>query len=128
LIGVILLIGIVKKNAIMMIDFALDAERNRNKNSREAIFEACLLRFRPIMMTTMAALLAAVPLALGTGDGAEFRQPLGISIVGGLIVSQMLTLYTTPVVYLYLDRFSLWTRRLREGRRSMPNAAAETGD
>ena len=80
------------------------------------------------MMTTMAALLAAVPLALGTGDGAEFRQPLGISIVGGLIVSQMLTLYTTPVVYLYLDRFSLWTRRLREGRRSMPNAAAEAGD
>jgi multidrug efflux pump len=128
LIGVILLIGIVKKNAIMMIDFALEAERNRNKNSREAIFEACLLRFRPIMMTTMAALLAAVPLALGTGDGAEFRQPLGISIVGGLIVSQMLTLYTTPVVYLYLDRFSLWTRRLREGRRPMPNAAAETGD
>jgi multidrug efflux pump len=128
LIGVILLIGIVKKNAIMMIDFALDAERNRNKNSREAIFEACLLRFRPIMMTTMAALLAAVPLALGTGDGAEFRQPLGLSIVGGLIVSQMLTLFTTPVVYLYLDRFSLWTRRLREGRRSMPNAAAEAGD
>jgi multidrug efflux pump len=128
LIGVILLIGIVKKNAIMMIDFALDAERNHNKNSREAIFEACLLRFRPIMMTTMAALLAAVPLAIGTGDGAEFRQPLGISIVGGLIVSQMLTLYTTPVVYLYLDRFSLWTRRLREGRDTMPNAAAATGD
>jgi len=128
LIGVILLIGIVKKNAIMMIDFALEAERNHNKNSREAIFEACLLRFRPIMMTTMAALLAAVPLALGTGDGAEFRQPLGISIVGGLIVSQMLTLYTTPVVYLYLDRFSLWTRRLREGPRTMPNAAPEAGD
>ena len=128
LIGVILLIGIVKKNAIMMIDFALEAERNRNKNSREAIFEACLLRFRPIMMTTMAALLAAVPLALGTGDGAEFRAPLGISIVGGLIVSQMLTLYTTPVVYLYLDRFSLWTRRLRDGRRPLLSAAAETGD
>jgi multidrug efflux pump len=128
LIGVILLIGIVKKNAIMMIDFALEAERNRNKNSREAIFEACLLRFRPIMMTTMAALLAAVPLALGTGDGAEFRQPLGISIVGGLIVSQMLTLYTTPVVYLYLDRFSLWTRRRRQGRHQMPNAATATGD
>jgi multidrug efflux pump len=128
LIGVILLIGIVKKNAIMMIDFALEAERNRNKDSRDAIFEACLLRFRPIMMTTMAALLAAVPLALGTGDGAEFRQPLGISIVGGLIVSQMLTLYTTPVVYLYLDRFSLWTRRLREGSRAVPNAATETGD
>jgi multidrug efflux pump len=128
LIGVILLIGIVKKNAIMMIDFALDAERNHNKNSREAIFEACLLRFRPIMMTTMAALLAAVPLAIGTGDGAEFRQPLGISIVGGLIVSQMLTLYTTPVVYLYLDRFSLWTRRMRESRGTMPNAAAAPGD
>jgi multidrug efflux pump len=128
LIGVILLIGIVKKNAIMMIDFALEAERNHNKNSREAIFEACLLRFRPIMMTTMAALLAAVPLALGTGDGAEFRQPLGISIVGGLIVSQLLTLYTTPVVYLYLDRFSLWTRRLRGGPRAVPNAAAATGD
>jgi multidrug efflux pump len=128
LIGVILLIGIVKKNAIMMIDFALEAERNHNKNSREAIFEACLLRFRPIMMTTMAALLAAVPLALGTGDGAEFRQPLGISIVGGLIVSQMLTLYTTPVVYLYLDRFSLWTRRLRGGQRAVPNAAAASGD
>ncbi len=128
LIGVILLIGIVKKNAIMMIDFALEAERNRNKNSREAIFEACLLRFRPIMMTTMAALLAAVPLAIGTGDGAEFRQPLGIAIVGGLIVSQVLTLYTTPVVYLYLDRFSLWTRGLREGRGAMPNAAAAPGD
>jgi multidrug efflux pump len=128
LIGVILLIGIVKKNAIMMIDFALDAERNRGKSSRDAIFEACLLRFRPIMMTTMAALLAAVPLALGTGDGAEFRQPLGISIVGGLIVSQMLTLFTTPVVYLYLDRFSLWSRRVRGGRRPMLNAAAETGD
>ena len=128
LIGIILLIGIVKKNAIMMIDFALEAERNRNKSSREAILEACLLRFRPIMMTTMAALLAAVPLALGTGNGAEFRAPLGISIVGGLIVSQMLTLYTTPVVYLYLDRFSHWTRRLRDGRRPLLNAAAETGD
>jgi multidrug efflux pump len=128
LIGVILLIGIVKKNAIMMIDFALDAERHHNKTTREAIFEACMLRFRPIMMTTMAALLAAVPLALGTGDGAEFRQPLGISIVGGLIVSQMLTLFTTPVVYLYLDRFSLWARRLRQGPRAMPAAAAATGD
>ncbi len=110
LIGVILLIGIVKKNAIMMIDFALDAERHRGMSSRDAIFEACLLRFRPIMMTTMAALLAALPLALGAGDGAELRRPLGISIVGGLIVSQMLTLYTTPVVYLYLDRFRLWAR------------------
>jgi len=111
LIGVILLIGIVKKNAIMMIDFALDAERGRGMSTRDAIFEACVLRFRPIMMTTMAALLAAIPLALGTGDGAEMRRPLGISIVGGLIVSQMLTLYTTPVVYLYLDRASLWARR-----------------
>ncbi len=108
LIGVFLLIGLVKKNAIMMIDFALDAERNRGKSSREAIFEACLIRFRPIMMTTMAALLGAMPLMLGRGAGAELRRPLGISIVGGLIVSQMLTLYTTPIVYLYLDRFRLW--------------------
>jgi multidrug efflux pump len=110
LIGVILLIGIVKKNAIMMIDFALEVERTRGLSSREAIHEACLLRFRPIMMTTMAALLGAVPLAMGLGDGGELRQPLGIAIVGGLCVSQMLTLYTTPVIYLYLDRFSLWLR------------------
>jgi multidrug efflux pump len=110
LIGVILLIGIVKKNAIMMIDFALAAERDHNASPRDAIFEACVLRFRPIMMTTMAALLGAIPLALGTGDGAELRQPLGISIVGGLILSQLLTLYTTPVVYLYLDRARHWTR------------------
>jgi multidrug efflux pump len=111
LIGVILLIGIVKKNAILMIDFALDAERDRGISPREAIFEAAILRFRPIMMTTMAAMLGAIPLAIGVGDGAELRRPLGISIVGGLIVSQLLTLYTTPVVYLYLDRFRLWTRR-----------------
>ena len=118
LIGVILLIGIVKKNAIMMIDFALDAERKQGKNSREAIYEACLIRFRPIMMTTMAALLGAIPLMLSAGDGAEFRRPLGISIVGGLIVSQMLTLYTTPIVYLYLDRFRLWCLSMigRKGR------------
>jgi len=128
LIGVILLIGIVKKNAIMMIDFALDAERHRGKNSHDAIFEACLLRFRPIMMTTMAALLAAIPLALGNGDGAELRRPLGISIVGGLIVSQMLTLYTTPVVYLYLDRFSLWTRRLRQRRHPAASPAAAAAE
>jgi multidrug efflux pump len=109
-IGVILLIGIVKKNAIMMVDFALDAERREGLAPREAIRRACLLRFRPIMMTTMAALLGAIPLALGTGEGAELRRPLGIAIVGGLIVSQLLTLYTTPVVYLYLDRFRLWCR------------------
>jgi len=108
-IGVILLIGIVKKNAIMMIDFALDAERVRGMSTHDAIFEACLLRFRPILMTTMAAMLGALPLALGAGDGAEMRRPLGIAIVGGLLFSQMLTLYTTPVVYLYLDRFRLWT-------------------
>jgi multidrug efflux pump len=113
---VILLIGIVKKNAIMMIDFALEAERARGLSSRDAIFEACLLRFRPIMMTTMAAMLGALPLALGAGDGAEMRRPLGIAIVGGLLVSQILTLYTTPVVYLYLDRFRLWARRARAPR------------
>jgi multidrug efflux pump len=116
LIGVILLIGIVKKNAIMMIDFALEAERKRGMAPEQAIYQACLLRFRPIMMTTMAALLGAVPLAIGFGDGAELRRPLGISIVGGLIVSQMLTLYTTPVVYLYLDRFRLWCKRTRSRR------------
>jgi multidrug efflux pump len=117
LIGVILLIGIVKKNAIMMIDFALDAERTQHLSPQEAIYQACLLRFRPIMMTTMAAMLGALPLALGRGDGAELRHPLGISIVGGLIVSQMLTLYTTPVIYLYLDRLRLWTgRRWQAGR------------
>jgi multidrug efflux pump len=108
LIGVILLIGIVKKNAIMMIDFAVDAQRARGLAPEQAIFEACLIRFRPIMMTTMAALLSAVPLAIGFGEGAELRRPLGIAIVGGLIVSQLLTLYTTPVIYVYLDRFRLW--------------------
>jgi multidrug efflux pump subunit AcrB len=118
LIGIILLIGIVKKNAIMMIDFALQAERNEGKNSRDAIFEACLLRFRPILMTTMAALLGGVPLAIGGGAGSELRQPLGITIVGGLIVSQALTLYTTPVIYLYLDRFRLWASSLIPHRRA----------
>jgi multidrug efflux pump subunit AcrB len=117
LVGIILLIGIVKKNAIMMIDFALEAERNEGKSSLESIHEACLLRFRPIMMTTMAALLGGLPLALGTGAGSELRRPLGIAIVGGLLVSQVLTLYTTPVVYLYLDRLSEWLVRngLRRG-------------
>ena len=110
-IGIILLIGIVKKNAIMMIDFALAAERNEHKSSRDAIYEACLLRFRPILMTTMAALLGALPLALGSGVGSELRRPLGITIIGGLIVSQLLTLYTTPVVYLFLDRLQVrWNR------------------
>jgi multidrug efflux pump len=111
LIGVILLIGIVKKNAILMIDFALEAERSHNMSPRDAIFEACLLRFRPIMMTTSAAILGALPLALSFGDGGELRRPLGISIVGGLLLSQLLTLYTTPVLYLYLDRFRLWALR-----------------
>ncbi len=114
LIGIILLIGIVKKNAIMMIDFALETERKDGKGPREAIHEACLLRFRPIMMTTMAALFGAVPLALGTGVGSELRRPLGISIVGGLLISQLLTLYTTPVIYLYLDRFRIWASGARQ--------------
>jgi multidrug efflux pump len=118
LIGIILLIGIVKKNAIMMIDFAIDAQRNQGKSPRDAIFQAAILRFRPILMTTLAALLGALPLALGTGVGSELRRPLGIAIVGGLLVSQWLTLYTTPVVYLYLDRLS---RRLarRGGHRKV---------
>ena len=122
MIGIILLIGIVKKNAIMMIDFALDAERKEGKSPKEAIYQACLLRFRPIMMTTMAALLGGLPLALGTGTGSELRRPLGISIVGGLIVSQMLTLFTTPVVYLYMDRLRLYLAQRKE--KPMPRGTA----
>jgi multidrug efflux pump len=113
LIGIILLIGIVKKNAIMMIDFALEAEREEGKPPEQAIYQACLLRFRPIMMTTMAALLGGLPLALTTGTGSELRNPLGISIVGGLILSQLLTLYTTPVVYLWFDRLGSRLARYR---------------
>jgi len=124
MIGIILLIGLVKKNAIMMIDFALAAERIEHKPPEEAVFQACLLRFRPIMMTTMAALLGGLPLALGTGTGAELRRPLGITIVGGLIVSQALTLFTTPVIYLYMDRFARFLRRLRTGAPLMAPAPA----
>src|SRR4029078_3489460 len=125
LIGIILLSGIVKKNAIMMIDFALEAERDEHKPPEEAIYQACLLRFRPIMMTTMAALFGGLPLALGTGTGSELRHPLGITIVGGLLVSQLLTLYTTPVVYLWFDRLS--ARFSRFGFRHFAEEPA-TGD
>jgi multidrug efflux pump len=124
LIGIILLIGIVEKNAIMMIDFALDAERKEGKAPLEAIYEACLLRFRPIVMTTMAALLAGLPLALGTGVGAELRRPLGITIVGGLILSQLLTLYTTPVVYLAFD----WLAHRMALRAGKPAEELAAGD
>jgi len=111
LIGLVLLIGIVKKNAIMMIDFALEAEREHGMTPRDAIYQASLLRFRPIMMTTMAALLGAVPLALGSGTGSELRRPLGIAIIGGLLISQALTLYTTPVIYLWFDRLAVRFKR-----------------
>jgi multidrug efflux pump len=120
LIGIILLIGLVKKNAIMMIDFALDTERREGRNSRDSIYEACILRFRPIMMTTMAALLGGLPLALGNGTGSELRRPLGITIVGGLIVSQALTLFTTPVVYIYMDRLRLWARGRQASHSRVP--------
>jgi multidrug efflux pump len=121
IIGLILLIGIVKKNAIMMIDFALDAERNQGKSPREAIHQAALLRFRPILMTTLAALFGALPLMLGWGEGSELRHPLGISIVGGLIVSQLLTLFTTPVIYLTFDDLANRWRK----RRGQTEAQAE---
>jgi multidrug efflux pump subunit AcrB len=118
LIGIILLIGIVKKNAIMMIDFAIAAEREQHLDPKDAVYQACILRFRPILMTTSAALLGALPMALGTGTGSELRRPLGITIVGGLIASQILTLYTTPVVYLYMDRLRLWWESRRHRRAS----------
>jgi multidrug efflux pump len=113
IIGIILLIGIVKKNAIMMIDFALEAERNEGKSAREAIHQAALLRFRPILMTTVAALFGALPLMIGSGTGSELRHPLGIAIVGGLLVSQLLTLFTTPVIYIYFDRLGTQFREWR---------------
>ncbi|HMF53733.1 MAG TPA: efflux RND transporter permease subunit, partial [Edaphobacter sp.] len=130
MIGIILLIGIVKKNAIMMIDFALAAERLEGKTSEEAIFQACLLRFRPIMMTTMAAMLGGLPLALGTGTGSELRRPLGITIVGGLIVSQCLTLFTTPVVYLFFDRLRVRFQKMAGAGQKKPvrQAATVAGD
>ena len=110
IIGIILLIGIVQKNAIMMIDFALEAERTRGLSAQEAIYQACLLRFRPILMTTLAALLSAVPLVTGDGPGSELRAPLGIAMIGGLLLSQLLTLFTTPVIYLAFDRLAHWRR------------------
>jgi multidrug efflux pump subunit AcrB len=124
-IGVILLIGIVKKNGIMLVDFAIAVERDQGLSSHDAIRQACLMRFRPILMTTMAALLGGVPLMLGTGTGTELRQPLCYAMVGGLLVSQALTLYTTPVIYLYMDRLSFWLRRFRgRSSASKPNAVA----
>lgn len=128
LIGIILLIGIVKKNAIMMIDFALEVERKQGLPSKQAIYEACLLRFRPIIMTTMAAMFGALPLAVGTGMGSEMRRPLGIAIVGGLLVSQLLTLYTTPVVYLYLDKIQLWFGRKRQLSPRLQTLLSDSGD
>jgi len=127
IIGIILLIGIVKKNGIMMVDFALEAERNEHKSATEAIYQASLLRFRPIMMTTMAALLSGVPLAFGTGIGSELRKPLGVAMVGGLIFSQVLTLYTTPVIYIFFDNLGarFGHRRPHKGTVAQPEAQPE---
>ena len=125
----ILLIGIVKKNGIMMVDFAIHAERNEHLDSQAAIRKACLLRFRPIMMTTMAAILGALPLMLGTGTGSELRQPLGYTMVGGLVLSQMLTLFTTPVIYLYLDRLVVrWARKHPQAPEEAATADTATAD
>jgi multidrug efflux pump subunit AcrB len=132
IVGIILLIGIVKKNGIMLVDFAQHVERSEGLTAEEAIYKACVLRFRPILMTTMAALLGGVPMMVGTGVGSEIRQPLGYAIVGGLLLSQLLTLYTTPVIYLYLDRFRLWigrrgpSREANAGAGAVPAEQAET--
>jgi hydrophobic/amphiphilic exporter-1 (mainly G- bacteria), HAE1 family len=128
LIGIILLIGIVKKNGIMMVDFALTAERDQGMKPEEAIYQACLLRFRPIMMTTMCALLSGLPLMLGHGAGSELRRPLGYAMVGGLILSQALTLFTTPVVYLYLDRAHYWYVSRKEAKRKKKGGEAKGGE
>jgi multidrug efflux pump subunit AcrB len=124
IVGIVLLIGIVKKNGIMLVDFAQHLERSEGVPAEEATYKACVLRFRPILMTTMAALLGGVPMMIGTGVGSELRQPLGYAIVGGLAVSQLLTLYTTPVVYLYLDRLQLWLRARGIGRKQHAQAVA----
>ena len=124
IIGIILLIGIVKKNGIMMVDFALEGERQQGKSAEQAIYDASLLRFRPIMMTTMAALLAGIPLAAGTGIGSELRRPLGITMVGGLLLSQVLTLYTTPVIYIFFDRLA---QRFSPSRRPSGDAPGTPG-